>query len=131
MMLETLFARAGQTQAFLCLAGCGFLLGALWHLCGLLHPAHPALGAAADLGCCALLGMMLWWDLLIFGDGVRLYGLLGLMLGALMYLAGLRPVVNACLRLMRKLLKRLQRSPAPKEGFSPAGAESFTKDDPP
>lgn len=131
MMLETLFARAGQTQAFLSLAGFGFLFGALIHLCSPLRRARPVLGTVADLSCCALLGVMLWWDLLFFGDGVRLYGLLGLTLGALLYFSGLRPVVSAFLRLMRKLLKRLQSSAAPKEGFSSAGAESFTKDDPP
>lgn len=131
MMLETLFARAGQTQAFLSLAGCGFLFGALCHLFSPLRRTRPVPGAAADLFCCLLLGVLLWRDLIVFGDGVRLYGLLGLIAGALLYFSGLQPVVNAFLRLMRKLLKRLQSSAAPKEGFSSAGAESFTKDDPP
>lgn len=131
MMLETLFARTGQTQAFLFLTGCGFLFSALSHLCSPLRRTHPILGTAADLSCCTLLGMLLLRILIFFGDGVRVYGFLGLMVGALLYFSGLQPVVNVLLRLMRKLLKRLQGSAAPKEGFSSAGAESFTKDDPP
>lgn len=131
MMLEDLFARAGQTQAFLALMGCGFLLGALMHGSSMLRRRSRILGDGMDLGCCVLLAMMLLHLLHTLGSGMRAYGALGLCVGALLYAAILSRLVDAAAHAGGKLLKRLQKTTGTKEGFSTGDDESLRKGDPP
>ncbi len=129
MMLENLFARSGQEEVFLYMTGCGFLFGMLLHLSGMIRRSRRLLGALGDLLSAAALGGMLLMILLHYGGGVRAYGLLGLLIGALLYWAGVSRLIDAMAALMRKLLKRLQKTSAPKEGILPGHEEMITHDD--
>ena len=106
--LEMLFARAAQGRVFLLLTVGGMALGLLAAVGGWLHGRSRLLGAAADV-LCALLGAgMLLGGMLLAGDGLRLYALLGLLLGALLFRAGVLPVAAAIVRGGRKLFCRRQ-----------------------
>lgn len=129
MMLENLFARSGQEEVFLYLTGCGFLFGMLLHLSGMIRRGRRLLGMIVDLLSAVALGGMLMLILLHYGGGVRAYGLLGLLIGVLLYWAGVSRLVDALAAFLGKLLKRLQKTPAPKEGILPGGAEMITNDD--
>ena len=103
MTLEVLFAREAQVQCFLLMACAG---AALIHLAGWLHRAQKAAGMAADLLCGALAAGAGLYAALATGSGVRLYGLLGLAVGALLYLMGAAPLVRAATRLAQKMFPR-------------------------
>lgn len=109
MTLEVLFAQANQGRTFLLMLLCGAVMGLLIQLGGLLHRVSALLGLAADLLCAAGLALALGWILLRSGEGLRLYGLLGLCIGGALYAAGLAGPVRW---LMRKLPKR-PRPPSP------------------
>lgn len=94
MTLEVLFAQASQGRTFLLMLLCGAAMGLAVQLAGFLHQASRPLGMAADLLCAAGLALTLGWILLGSGEGLRLYGLLGLMLGGAAYAAGIGPVVG-------------------------------------
>jgi len=81
MTLEVLFAKASQGRTFLLLMLCGFIAGALIHLSGRLHRVNRLLGLAADFMCAVLLTAGAAHILLHSGEGLRLYGLLGLCIG--------------------------------------------------
>ena len=106
MTLEVLFAREAQVQCFLLMACAGAVLGLLIHLAGWLHRAQRAAGLAADLLCGALAAGAGLYAALATGSGVRLYGLLGLAVGALLYLMGAAPLVRAAARLAQKMFPR-------------------------
>lgn len=129
MMLESLFARAGQEQAFLYLTGCGFLFGMLLHLSGIVRRGRRILGAVCDAVAALALAGMLLMILLHFGGGVRAYGLLGLLIGLLLYYAGLSRLVEAVLGVLEKLLKRLQKTQPQKAGIRAGDAEVINTDD--
>lgn len=95
MTLEVLFARAGQSAAFLRMCVCGLLLGAALQLSGWLHRRRPWLGNVWDAVWSALLTLAVMAVMLLSGGGVRLYGLLGLILGAAVYGAGFRRLFSA------------------------------------
>ena len=125
-MLENLFAHAQQQQAFLCLTGCGFVLGAMVHLTGFVRRGRRLLGAMCDLACSAVLLVLLLMNLLRYGGGIRAYGLLGLMIGFVLYCAGVSRLVEALVALGAKLVKGFRKTSSPKEGFSSGGAEMIT-----
>lgn len=129
MMLENLFAQAGQEQAFLYLTASGFIFGAMLHLSSVVRRGKRLLGALCDALSALLLAGMLLMILLQFGGGVRAYGLLGLLIGLLLYYAGLSRLVESIFSLAAMLLKRLQKMRAPKEGFSAGNAEMNTTTD--
>lgn len=81
MTLELLFAQAGQVRTFLLLTQCGALLGVLICLGGALRRLRPWLGAAMDVLSGFLLAAACGQVLLCSGEGLRLYGLLGLCIG--------------------------------------------------
>ena len=81
MTLELLFAQAAQVRTFLLLTQCGALLGALIFLGGVLRRCHPWLGGGCDLLCACVLAAACGQILLRSGEGLRLYGLLGLCIG--------------------------------------------------
>lgn len=74
---------------------CGLLLGAALQLSGLLHRHKPWLGSVWDAVWSAALTLAVTAVMLLSGGGVRLYGLLGLILGAAVYGAGLRRLFSA------------------------------------
>lgn len=94
MTLEVLFAKADQGRTFLLLVLCGAGMGLLVQLAGFLHRVDRRLGMAADLLCAAALALALGHILLTTGEGLRLYGLLGLCTGGALYAAGPGPVVG-------------------------------------
>lgn len=94
MTLEVLFAQASQGRTFLLMLLCGAAMGLAVQLAGFLHHASRPLGMAADLLCAAGLALTLGHILLHNGEGLRLYGLLGLCIGGAAYASGLAPVVG-------------------------------------
>lgn len=102
MILENLFAQAAQGQTFLLMCACGLLLGAMLHLSRALRQRRPWLGNAMDAAAALLLGGMALGVMLRGGEGLRGYALLGLLIGAALYQAGLGRIV----RLLGRLLAR-------------------------
>ena len=94
MTLEVLFAQASQGRTFLLMVLCGAAMALGVQLSGFLHRRKRWLGMAADLLCALSLAMALGQIILRSGEGLRLYGLLGLCIGAALYAAGLGPVVK-------------------------------------
>ena len=106
--LEVLFARAGQGRCFLLLTAGGLLLGAAATLAGRLYRRGRLWGMAAD-GMTALLGAaMLLAALFLSGEGLRLYALLGLLLGAALWRSGVQPLLDALTGGLQKLFRRRQ-----------------------
>lgn len=107
MTLEVLFAAAAQRRTFLLMTLLGAALGMLVHLNGCLHRASRPLGLAGDLLTAFFFALAGAWILLQSGEGLRLYGLLGLSIGAALYLGGLAPLVNGLARLLRSLRQHI------------------------
>lgn len=119
MMLEVLFAHQQQEQVFLALLACGVALGLMLHLSHLLR-RHGILCAVWDTLTAAAGTLMLLLVILRFHSGLRAYGLLGLLLGMLLYLAGLSQVVQGAADLFQKY----KNSRRPKAGNTPPDDES-------
>lgn len=94
MTLELLFAKANQGRTFLLMVLLGAALALCVQLAGFLHRQWPWLGLAADLLCAFGLALGTAQILLFSGEGLRLYGLLGLCIGATVYTAGIAPAVG-------------------------------------
>lgn len=93
-MLEALFAREAQCRAFVQLCLCGVAAGAWLHAsCGVYRRSRW-LGAVWDAIGAAALGAGWLLTMLHSGDGVRAYGVLGILLGVLLYWLGVKPVVR-------------------------------------
>ena len=95
MTLEVLFAKASQGRTFLLMALCGVGLGLLIPLAGRLHRVNRLLGSLADLLCVAAMAATIGGILLHSGEGLRLYGLLGLCIGGAMVSAARRMLHNS------------------------------------
>lgn len=106
--LETLFSRAAQGRVFLLMAGCGLVLGGIAALGGWLHRRWRLLGTACDILCALLAAGMAAAAAFAAGDGLRLYALLGMILGAALYMAGIQPILLAMGRTVQKLFGRRQ-----------------------
>lgn len=98
MMLETLFARQNQTVVFLRLVLCGLILGSALDADRAVRHRWPRAAFGADALCAVLAVGLTLPVLIVSGDGVRLYGLLGVCIGLLLYAAGLRTLAAAILR---------------------------------
>ena len=94
MTLEVLFAQAGQCRTFLLMVLLGAAMALLVHLSGRIHQRNHWFGMAADLLCAVGLALALGQVLLGSGEGLRLYGLLGLCIGGTLYLGGVAPAVE-------------------------------------
>lgn len=103
MTLEVLFAQAAQGRTFLLMVLCGAGMGLGVQLSGFLYGLNRWLGMLADLLCAAGLAAALGYILLQSGGGLRLYGLLGLCIGAALYTAGIGPAVGW---MTRKIARR-------------------------
>lgn len=117
MMLENLFAQAGQEQAFLWLTAGGFGLGLLMQLSGALRRVGRVAGLMGDVFTALAAGTLLLCVLVRFGGGLRAYGLLGLLIGLLLYWAGASRLVSALGAGVARLWRRMKKTPSPKEGF--------------
>lgn len=105
MTLEVLFAQAGQCRTFLLMVLLGAAMALLVHLSGRIHRRNRWFGMATDLLCAVGLALALGQVLLGSGEGLRGYGLLGLLIGGALYAAGLAPAVGW---VMRKLTEARQ-----------------------
>ena len=117
MMLENLFAQAGQEQTFLYLTAGGFALGLLMQLSGALRRLSRPAGLAGDAFTALAAGALALWVLTRFGGGLHAYGLLGLLIGLLLYYAGVSRLVSALGAGFARLWRRMKKSPCAKEGF--------------
>ena len=100
MTLEVLFAQQGQAETFLRMV----LLGAAFALALTLGGAwRHGLSDAADVLCALMLTLAALLVLIHSGEGLRLYALLGLLLGAVLWETGIR-------RIFRWIGKRLKKS---------------------
>ena len=99
--LEVLFARAEQGRFFLLLLPGGLFLGLLVTLGGRLQRRSRLLGMAVDALCALLAGALAWGAAFLSGDGLRLYALLGLVLGAALWRSGVQPLLDALVRAVR------------------------------
>ena len=124
MILENLFAQAAQGRTFLLMCLCGLLLGAMLHLSRALRGWRPWLGTAADALTAVLLGGMALGVLLRSGGGLRGYALLGLLIGAALYQAGLSRVIGALAGLLNRPVQFLLQKFPPKEGNDSPADES-------
>ena len=125
MILENLFAQAAQGRTFLLMCLCGLLLGMMLHLSRALRGLKPWLGNACDGIAAMLLGGMALGVLLSSGAGLRGYALLGLLVGAALYQAGLSRIVNRLCRLLARPAQFLVQKVRRKEGNSEPADESF------
>ncbi len=107
MTLEVLFARQAQGEAFLLMAALGLALGALLQGAGAVNRHHRLLGMAADLLIAVLLTAAILVIALMTGTGLRLYALLGLCIGAALYLAG----IGRSLRWLWQKMPRQRHAP--------------------
>lgn len=125
MILENLFAQAAQGRTFLLMCVCGLLLGAMLHLSRALRGWRAWLGAAADILTALALGGMALAVMLVSGGGLRGYALLGLLLGAALYEAGLSRALTALGRLLTRSAHFILRKKRAKEGKDIPADESF------
>ncbi len=93
-MMEALFAQAHQGRTFLLMALAGAALALGVQLSGLMHRRNRPLGLAADLLLAAGIALALCRIVLHSGEGLRGYGLLGLLIGATLYAWGIGPLVR-------------------------------------
>ena len=122
MMLEALFAKQGQEQAFLALALCGWALVLLLHAGRWIRRRHRMASIVWDV-LTALAGLAMTLTVLLhLRTGLRGYGLLGLVTGLVLYLAGAFFVVEGLFRLIAWAAEKIRDSARPKEGKTAPGA---------
>lgn len=102
MTLEVLFAQAAQGRTFLLMTLGGAALALGVQLAGFLHQRSRWLGMGADLLLAAGMTLTVAHILLRSGAGLRLYAVLGLCIGAAVYMGGLAPAVGWVGRLSTK-----------------------------
>lgn len=105
MTLEVLFARQLQCQTFLRLCLIGLAAGMLLQLSRPIRRRGAVWGVLWDIACSTVLALAVAWVMLLSHAGVRLYGLLGLMLGLLLYAAG----VGRLVALVTAWIKKMHR----------------------
>ena len=109
-MMERLFAVQQQSSVFLLMLLCGIVLAFVLDMVRYARMAVRRGKMLLDvLPALALLASML--QAMAAGyETMRLYSLLGLVLGAAVYAAGLAPVVALTVRAMKKLHARMRQS---------------------
>ena len=119
MMLEALFAKQGQEQAFLALALCGWALGLLLHAGRWIRRRHRVVSIVWDV-LTALAGLAMTLTVLLrLRIGLRGYGLVT---GLVLYLAGAFFVVEGLFHLIAWAAEKIRDSARPKEGKTAPGA---------
>lgn len=128
--MERLFEIPRQGEVFLLLLGSGVLLGALWQGLGFLRRRLPRCGAVWDvlfalsLGGTLLLALLRWRE-----QRLRLYALLGVCLGAALYLAGPGAAVDALCRHVRKKALHRQEKQSPGANLPPTNRSGTSEQD--
>ena len=122
MMLEALFAKQGQEQAFLALALCGWALGLLLHAGRWIRRRHRVVSIVWDV-LTALAGLAMTLTVLLRHMGYEgAPEFRGLVTGLVLYLAGAFFVVEGLFRLMGWAAEKIRDSTRPKEGKTAPGA---------
>lgn len=115
MTIELLFAKASQGRTFLLMVLLGAALSLVVQLAGFLHQQKPWLGLVGDLLCALGLALGMAQILITSGEGLRLYGLLGLCIGGVVYAAGIAPGISWIIRhLQQRMHKNFSPRPAGK-----------------
>ena len=105
-MMERLFAVGEQREVFLLWLACGFVWGILMHGAEFVRKRTLHWGMIADaVSVTALLAMILT-VLVHTHEGVRLYGLLGVAIGLLLYRSGLACLLQGAGTLLKKAFGR-------------------------
>lgn len=112
MMLENLFAQAGQSRMFLQMCLLGLLAGLGSDMSRGLGRIHPMLGWLGDAALALGIALGVLIALIAGGSGMRLYALLGLAVGAALYHAGLR---SAAKKWIPKRMKTARGKPKDEE----------------
>ena len=101
------FETAGQARTFLLLLYAGFGAGLFYDALALVCRRFPAWArAGADVLWCLLTTCACAFALAVGGErAARLYALLGLCCGGLLYGLGLRRLLQGCVRLLKHLRK--------------------------
>lgn len=107
-MIEQLFAQQGQPQAFLAMLLGGLALGGAAQLNAAICRRWPRLSVPADVLLALGLLAVLVFPAMALDTPLRLYGLLGLTLGAAVYAAGIAPLAAA---VGRKIFPHPQEKP--------------------
>ncbi len=103
------FETAGQARTFLLLLYAGFGAGLLYDALALVCRRFPAWArTGADVLWCLLTACACAFALAVGGErAARLYALLGLCCGGLLYALGLRRMLQACVRWMKRFQKNV------------------------
>lgn len=105
MILENLFAQATQGEIFLRMCLGGLMIGIALHGCEAAGRHCRWLGAAGEIITAALGAAGALGILIRGGSGLRLYALLGMVLGAALYQAGWRPLLALTGKQIRKIFR--------------------------
>ena len=124
MILENLFAQAAQGRTFLMMCVCGLALGAMLQLSRALRRRRAWMGNLCDAAAAVLLGGMALGVMLLSGGGLRGYALLGLLIGAALYQAGLSRPLGALGLLPSRLTQFLAHKVPGKAGNAASADES-------
>lgn len=116
-MLEVLFARAEQGTTFLRMTVCGLILGVLLHGATHLSRRAPHLTLLWDAAAALGLAACLFPVLLESGEGLRLYGLLGLIIGLALYWTGVGRLAQTAASRLKKSRWKKQETPTPPENY--------------
>ena len=116
MTLELLFLKTGQCRTFLLMVLLGAIMALGVQLSVALHRWKAWLGMAADVLLVTAAALAVGRLILLGGEGLRGYGLLGLMIGGALSLAGRGPIVEHILRMVKNF-------PRSRAGTSPPSAE--------
>lgn len=100
-MMERLFAVQAQREIFLLMLSGGCALGLLMDIARAVQARWPRAGLAADIVPALALFVLLMAVMLRTREGLRLYGLLGVALGAMLYFAGLSRLASSVARWMK------------------------------
>lgn len=105
-MIEQLFARQGQEQAFLAMVLSGLVLGVAAQVCAWARRRWRRTAVVLDVCLALLLLAALMTPLMLLDTPLRLYALLGLTLGAALWAAGIAPIVSAAVRKSARLRRK-------------------------
>lgn len=105
-MIEQLFAQQGQGKAFLVMLAGGMAVAALFHITTFVRKRWRFLAIPGDISVALALLTVLLMPFVTMDTPLRLYGLLGVALGAALYAAGMAPMAESLLRRVKKCLQR-------------------------
>ena len=108
-MMERLFAVGEQREIFLLMAGCGFLWSILQDGAEAVGRRWRSVGQAAEAAAALVLLALLIGVLLRTHEGMRLYGMLGAAVGALLYRCGISRVLHTAVFAVKKACVRLTK----------------------